>query len=256
MRKVLLGVAALLVSGSLAMAGEGLGLKVDVGLDVGVVQSVKVVDIDESADGSSLALVPSLAVTYAFNEQWSGSLWLRGLFGFEDDSADIFGDDGTLQISGFDIGGLAGYTFKVNDKFTVTPVAGVSYRTYSVDITDDDTDEDGTEDANLFVLDLGAKAVYALNDKFSITGGLMLGLGLFGSSDLSGDFDDSGDLDGMAFLFEVKGGVEYKLTDKISLTGGLAYEMLSASYDYDDADETGDDSLSRFSVQLGGSFKF
>lgn len=254
MKRMWVVAAALLLTGSLALAGEGMGLKVEGGLDIGVVQNVELFDGD--VDGSSMALVPSVAVTKQFTDEWSASLRLRGLFGFEDDSADFDGDDGTLSISGFDIGGLAGYTLKVNDQFTVTPVAGLSYRMWSVDLDDDDADVSGTEDCGLLVLDFGAKAAYKLNDKFSITGGLMLGLGLLGSSSLDGDFDDDGDLDGVAFLFEIKGGVEYKLNDTVSLTGGLAYETLSATWDWDDADDTADDELSRFSIQLGAAYKF
>lgn len=244
MRKVLLGVAALLVSGSLATAGEELGLKLDVGLDVGVVQSVELADGD--IDGSSMALVPSLAATYSFTEEWSATLWLRYLAGFEDDEADTPGGDAELQISGFDIGGLAGYTFKLSDEFTLVPVAGLSYRMWTVEIESTDYE------CSLLALDLGAKAAYKLNDQFSITGGLMLGLGVSGSAEV--ESEDS-DLDGIALILEIKGGVAYKLTDMISLNGGLAYEMLSVSWEPDGGDSY-DDDLSRFSVQLGATFKF
>lgn len=257
MRKILLGVAALLVSGALAMAGEGLGLKVDVGLDVGVVESVKIIqDRGSDIEGSSMALVPSLTVTKQFTDEWSASLWLRYLAGFDDDSADAFGDEATLSISGFDIGGLAGYTFKLSDRFAVTPVAGLSWRSWSVDLEENGGSGEANEDCSLLVLDLGARAAYRATDRLNVNFGLMFGLGISGSAEFGpGSSGIDGDLEGLGLLMEFKGGLEYKLTDTISLTGGLAYETTSVTWDWEYSGEA-DDDLSRFSIQLGAAFRF
>ena len=74
LRKICVGVAALCLAGSLAWGGEGLGLKVEVGLDIGVVENVTA-DLDgEIIEYGGLSIIPRVSVTKQFTEEWSASL--------------------------------------------------------------------------------------------------------------------------------------------------------------------------------------
>ncbi len=260
LRKICVGVAALCLAGSLAMGGEGLGLKVEVGLDIGVVENVTA-DIDgEVIEYGGLSIIPRVSVTKQFTEEWSASLGFRGVVGFDDDDGEVLEEDGEASFSQFEIGGLAGYTFKVNEQFSITPVLGLSWRSYSLEGDVDDADFGVEFDASFLALDFGAQMAFEVNDKVSISGGLMLGIPVAGSNEIDVESllftgDDDADLGG-GFLFGISAAVEFKLNDTVALVGGLAYEMGTVDWEWDDIDEDGEDELSRFAIKLGATFKF
>jgi len=259
MRKVLIGAAALLLSGSLAAAGEGLGLKVEVGLDLGVVQNAESeMDGGPAAKYSATTFVPWVEVTKGFGAAWSAAVRIRGVLGLDDDGGEFLEEDAESSFDSFDVRGLAGYTFKLGEAAAVTPVLGLSYRNWSSDAEMDDFSVEGGFDAELLVVDFGARAEVKLGDKFGIAGSVMLGLPLTGSNQgkTNGPWgDDEADLDG-GFLLEVRAAVEYRLTDMVALTGGLAYETLSVDWQWDDWNTDGTDEQSRFAVQLGAALRF
>jgi hypothetical protein len=259
MRKLLIGAAALVLSGSMAVAGEGLGLKIEVGVDVGVVEKVASnVDIIpfEVLNHSGTSMLVSVTATEQFTAEWSASLRIRGVFGVGGTDSEVAEVDADTSFDAFDIGALAGYTFKAGDRFAVTPVLGLSWRTYSVDGEWDFLPVDASFDASLLTLDFGAKAAVKLTDKFSINGSVVFSLPLAGSNDFGGVIaDDTADLGG-GFLYAIGAAVEYKLTDMAALTAGLAYEAGTVDWEWDKLDSDGDDDLSRFSIQLGATFTF
>ncbi len=260
MKKLLFGAAALVLSCSLASAGEG-KFKVDVGLDVGVVENV-LVTIDEIsedvAEYGGISIIPRVSGTYQFDENWSASLNFRAVIGFDDDDAEVLEEDAEGSFQQIEIGGLAGYTLKVNEQFSVTPVAGLSWRTLTLEADVDDYNVDVEIDASFLSLDFGANMAFKVNDKVSIVGGLKLGLAVAGSAEakVSGEGDTDGDLDGVGLLFGVDAGVEYKLNDSVALVGGLSYELARTDWEWDEADADGEIDTDRFAIKLGAVFSF
>jgi hypothetical protein len=252
MKKLLFGAAALVLSCSLASAGEG-KFTVDVGLDIGVVESLYTeIDGDDLIDSSTMSIIPRVSGTYHFDENWSASLAFRAVVGFEDDDAEIDGEDGESTFREINFGGSGGYTFKVNDQFEVTPVFGLTWRKYTVDV-ELDSGGDGDVETSLLVLDFGAKMALAVNDQVSITGGLMFGIPVTGDSEFDGP-DVDGDLEG-GFYLEIDGSVEYKLNDNVALVGGLAYELGRLDWEWESTVD-GEDELDRFAIKLGAVFSF
>ncbi len=219
MKKLLCGVAALTLalSCSLAYAGE-LGLKVDVGMDISVVESIdSEIEGHDLLEYRSLAVAPRVSVTKQFTEEWSASFKFRAVVGFEDDDAEMGGEDGEADFQEIDIGGSGGYTLKLNEQFSVTPVFGFTWRSYEVD---GDTDAgNGKLEAGLLILDFGAGMAFRLNEQVAITGRLMFGVPLAGDAELHVPGPDAdADIDG-GFIFEIGGGVEYRVKDNIALLG-------------------------------------
>ncbi len=255
LRKILAGAAGLLLAGSMALAGEGPAITVEARLDIGVVEEiVSSIEGNDVIEYDGLSIQPSVAVNAQFSEQWSASLQFRGLFGFEDDDAEVVGTDGESTFDMFEIGGLAGYTFKVNDQFSVTPVLGLSWQSWDLE-GDDSSGDTGTFETSLLFLDFGAKMAFTVNDKVSIRGALMLAIPVAGSTELDAPgIDEDADVDG-GFRFGISGGVEYKLNDKVTLVGGLAYTMADVDWDWGSSVD-GEDELDSFALRLGVVFSF
>jgi hypothetical protein len=264
LRKILFGVAALMLSTSLASAGEGINVetRLDIGLFTSAVTSVD----DDFIDYGGISLRPVVKGSYQFTEEWGAELQFSYLMGFDDDDGEFFEEDADeTSFSALAIGGLASYTFKVDDKLSIVPVAGFSWRSEDMEGDADDFDGDGEYEADYFVLDFGCRVKYAVNDQWGVSGELMLGVPLFGDSEVEVDVDvpgvlvlddeDEGDLDG-GFLFSIGATVEFKVQDNIILTGGLTYERSTMDWDYDDFDETGDTTIGIFTLRLGAVFKF
>jgi hypothetical protein len=261
MRNALLAAAALVVSGSLASAGEGLGLKVEAGLEFAVAEKFAA-RIDEAPadvlDHGGRSVLAAVTVSKQFTAEWSASLRIRGSFGFGDSGAEVMEADAETDFDGFDAGALAGYTFRVGERFAVTPVLGLSWRAYSVEGERDDFPVEARFDAGLLTLDLGARAALRLSDALEVGAAVLVGLPLAGSSRMDGNFapsDDRADLDGGLF-YALSAGAEYRLSEAIALTGGLAYEAGRVDWEWDDLDSEGDDEFSRFSIRLGAALRF
>jgi opacity protein-like surface antigen len=254
LKKLFLGFAAMAMCCSLASAAEG-DLKVSGGLDIGVIEDLVVsVDGFDILDSSTLSFVPNVTVSKQFTEELSVSVGFSAVIGLEDDGTEILegADEGAGSLLQLQFGALCGYTFKVNEEFEVTPVAGLSYQSLSLDV-DPDSFSDTEYTSSLLVLDLGAKAAFKLNDDFTLTGQLMLGLPVAGSAEFVDGPDVDADLDG-GFIYEVGGGVEYKLDDNLLLYAGLLYRAENVDFDWDGVD--GETELTRLSLKLGATFTF
>ncbi len=260
LRKILLVAAVLLAIGSLARAGENVGLKVEAKLEIGVVSHVEAEVDGDLVEYGGVSINPVLLVSQQFNERWSAQFKLKGLFGFDDSDGEVLEEEGDVSFNGLEIGGLAGYTFKANEQLSITPVAGLSWRSVEVEGDMNGEDLDAEFEADYLVLDFGAQLAFKANDKLTVTGALMFGLPLTGESEVEVEgnglsVDDEGDLDG-GFLVSLAGGVEYKLRENILLTGGLAYEMGTIDWEYNDMDEEGEEELNMLTLQFGVVFKF
>jgi long-subunit fatty acid transport protein len=258
LKKTLMGFAAMAMCCSLASAAEG-DLKVSGGLDIGVIEEL-VVDVDgtEMIDTSTLSFIPNVTVSKQFTEELSVSVGFSAVIGLEDDSADVVDGAAEFDASVLELkfGGLCSYTFKINEEFSVTPVAGLSWKSYDLESNDPDSSFKMEFNTSLLVLDFGAKADFKLNDDFTLTGQLMLGLPVVGSGELKvmGTTED-GDLDG-GFFYEIGGGVEYKLQDNLLLYAGLAYRVEDVDWDFDDWDAEAETEVTRLSLRLGATFTF
>jgi opacity protein-like surface antigen len=258
--KTLMGVVVISMCCSLALAAES-GFKVSGGLDFGVVEELVVENPDGSdfIDSGTLSFIPNLTVSKQFTEELSVSLRFSAAVGLSDDDADyndcrgcgtVRADASFLEIK---LGGLCDYKFEINEKFSVTAIAGLSWQSLQVDV-DPDFYVDSEYKSSMLVLDVGAKAALQLNQGFALTGQVMLGLPVVGSSEkdiASGDAD----LDG-GFIYEVGGGLEYVLADKLVLYAGLAYRTEKANWDTETSGPDIESQLTRFSVRVGASFSF
>jgi hypothetical protein len=217
------------------------------------------IDGYDMGEYSGISLVPRVSANFQFTEEWSAKLNISGVLAFEDEDGTVFMEmDGETDVSEFQIGGLAGYTLKVGDQLSVTPVLGLGWRSYELEGDMDDFSFGQEFDSSILTLDFGAEVAVKLNDKFGIAGGLLIGIPVSGSNDLetsAGDLD--ADLDG-GFFFSIAADVEYKLTDMISLTGGLGYALTRVDWEWDVPGDTvdGEDELDRFTIRLGAVFSF
>jgi opacity protein-like surface antigen len=257
LKKTLMGFAAIAMCCSLASAAEG-DLKVSGGLDIGVIDEL-VIEINGSdfADTSTLSFIPNVAVSKQFTEELSVSLGFSAVIGLVDDSADFFfsADDVDGSILNLKFGGLCEYTFKINEEFSVTPVAGLSWASNNLDIEEQGGSGTAEFNTSVLYLDLGAKAAFKLNDDFNITGQLMLGLPIVGSAEIKLFGTDDLDLDG-GFVYEIGGGVEWKLQDNLVLYAGLAYRAENVDWEFDDFNDEVETELTRLSLKLGATFTF
>jgi long-subunit fatty acid transport protein len=257
LKKMFLGFAAIAMCCSLASAAEG-DLKVSGGLDIGVIEEL-VVEISsfEIVDTSALSFIPNVTVSKQFTEELSVSVGFSAVIGLEDDSADVFGGSETADASVMELkfGGLCEYTFKVNEDFSVTPVAGLSWGSLDLDIEEQGGPGKAEFSTSMLVLDFGAKAAFKLDDDFTLTGQLMLGLPVVGSAELKDGGTIDADVDG-GFVYEIGGGVEYKLDDKLLLYAGLAYRVENVDLDWETGVPDGESELTRLSLKLGATFTF
>jgi Outer membrane protein beta-barrel domain len=256
LKKTLMGFAVIAMCCSLASAGEG-DFKISGGLDVGVVEEL-VVSIQgvDFVDTSTSSVIPHLAASMHFTEEFSVSLGFSAVIGLVDDSAEFFlsSEDVDASVVELKFGGLCEYTFTINEEFSVTPVAGISWTALDLDIDEQGGSGHADYTATLVVLDFGARAAFKLNDEFSFTGQLMLGLPVAGSAELGLGFNFDADFDG-GFIYEIGGGLEYKLGENLSLYTGLAYKVENVDWDWE-TDENGETELTRLSLRLGVAFTF
>ncbi len=253
-RKFLLGAAALVVSCSLAFAGES-KVKVEAGIDIGVVESLEIeIDGYDVLESDSISIVPRVSVTGQFTENWSAAFEFRAVVGFEDDDADLGGgEDGEVTPSEIKVGGYAGYTFALSDKLALTPTLGLSWRSYESDIEVDG--EEADFDGSLLTLDFGARVAVSVTDKIGVRGFLLFGIPVSGSNELNdvGETLDA-DLDG-GFLVSLAGEVTYNVTGNIALVGGLGYEKDMIDWEWEDVVD-GEDEIARFTIRVGAVFSF
>jgi long-subunit fatty acid transport protein len=257
LKKTLMGFAAIAMCCSLASAAEG-DFKVSGGLDIGVIEDMVLsLDGDEVLDTSTLSFIPNVTVSKQFTEELCVSVGFSAVIGLEDDGADLDSGRETVDASVMELkfGGLCEYTFKVNEEFSVTPVAGLSWASNDLDIELQVGSGKAEFNTSVLYLDLGAKAAFKLNEEFNITGQLMLGLPIVGSA----EFKDGGtmdlDLDG-GFIYEIGGGVEWKLQDNLVLYAGLAYRAEDVDWEFDDFGIDAETELTRLSLRLGATFTF
>jgi hypothetical protein len=258
LRRFFVGAAVVAFFGSTAMAGEGPGLEVRAGFGVGVAEkATSSVDGDEMIEYEGTSLQAAVEVTARLAAEWSVCLRFRGVFGLDDDGAELGGMDGEASFDEFTAGALAGYTLRAGDSFAVTPLAGLSWRSWGLDGEDDFFGMDVSFDAGALVLDAGARAELQLGERLDLTASVLFGLPLTGSNHYRTIFGTvDGDFDGGYFL-EAGAGVEYRLNETLVLSGGLAYETASVDWDWDaPTSPDGEDELSRFSIRLGAAVRF
>jgi long-subunit fatty acid transport protein len=257
LKKMFLGFAAIAMCCSLASAAEG-DLKVSGGLDIGVIEDLVLeFDGDEILDTSTLSFIPNVTVSKQFTEELCVSVGFSAVIGLEDDGADIDGGADTVDASVMELkfGGLCEYTFKVNEEFSVTPVAGLSWKSQDLEIEEQGGPGKMEYNSSLLVLDFGAKAAFKLDDDFTLTGQLMLGLPIVGSAEVKDGGTADLDLDG-GFFYEIGGGVEYKLQDNLVLYAGLVYRSEGVDWEFDDFDADAETEVTRLSLRLGATFTF
>jgi len=247
LRKICVGVAALLLAGSLARGGEELGIKVEGGLDIGSLSADILQDAGESFDVSVVMFQPYLQVS-KFEEGVSFSGRLRFLVTTEDET-DWLGADWDCSMDSFEFQGLFGWGFKVNEDWMVTPLLGFSYRT-----TDMEADGPITIDYEFdsVTIDFGVRAQGKLNDQLDFVGLFTISPIITGDAEVGDPFDIDDDIDS-GLVFELRLGVDWKINEQWAVQAAFVYENLSQ--------ETGDDidaedDVSKVGVQLGATFKF
>jgi hypothetical protein len=121
LKKLMLGTAALVLGGSLATAGDVMGIRLEAGLEIGE-QATKL--FDEELDYSTLVFQPYVQLS-RYGTGPCFSLRVRGLFSVDEDT-DIGALEATVKTSGYDIQALGG-------KFTdfVGLHAGVTYERFA-----------------------------------------------------------------------------------------------------------------------------
>jgi len=248
MKRVAVSLVAVVLAGSLAWAGEAVGVNVDVGVDVGT-QQVKMFEASggSAADYSTVVFQPYVQVG-KFDEGLSGGGRIRGLFTSDKDTdSDAFGDV-TASLSGWDIGGAVGWGFKVNDQVMVTPLLGLTYRSFSVELSDGGS---VNVDTTMLTVDLGARLQAKLNDQLDFLGLLTISPIVSGEQEVD-VADETNDITS-GYVLELRAGAAYHLNPKCDLGAAVVYELLSEKVDWDPSTE---DTLSKIALQLGATFKF
>jgi hypothetical protein len=249
-RKLMLGAAALALAGSLATAGEVVGIRLEAGLEIGH-QAVKL--FDDEVDYSTLAYQPYVQVS-RFGMGPCFSLRIRALFAVDEDT-EIEGLDATMKTSGYDIQALGGFGIEVG-AVKVAPVGGLSWRNLSVEA---DGDASGDYDFDTLILEVGARVEASLG-KVTITGQLTVGPVVTGEVevDIDGLGSDTADIDFFdGYQLELRVGVDIKLTDFVGMHAGLTYERFADStQEFKDLDLDSDDELNRIMAHVGVIFTF
>lgn len=247
LRKLILGAAALVLCGSLARAGEVVGIRLEGGVEIGQ-QATKL--FDKEVDYSTLVFQPYVQVS-RFGMGPCFSLRVRGLFAVDEDT-EIDDLDATVKTSGYDIQALGGFGLELGP-VKLAPVGGVSFRnlTAKADFDDGGT---GDYDFNALILEVGARVEAAVGN-LTLVGQLTVGPVVTGEVEV--DFEDmdadSADIDFFdGYHLELRVGVDFKLNDFVGLHAGLSYERFADStQDFKDLDYGSDDELSRIMANLG-----
>jgi len=251
-RKLMLGMAALALAGSLATAGEVVGIRLEAGLEIGE-QATKL--LEDEVDYSTLVYQPYVQVS-RFGMGPCFSLRIRALFAVDEDT-DIGGLDATMKTSGYDIQALGGFGIEVG-AVKVAPVGGVSFRSLTAE-ADFDGGGSGDYDFDTLILEVGARVEASLG-KVTITGQLTVGPVVTGEVeiDIDGLGSDTADIDFFdGYQLELRVGVDIKLTDFVGLHAGLTYERFADStQEFKDLDLDSDDELNRIMAHIGVIFTF
>jgi hypothetical protein len=261
-KRIALGVGVLALLGSLAGAGESLGLRLEGRLDLAAAERVSSrADGGDLADFAGVSVLPSLTATHRFASGWSVRLQVGAAFSLEDDEGEMLDADAETSFRELSASGLVGYELAFTDRYSLTPVLGVSCRRYTLEGDLEGSDADGELQADAVSADFGARLRLELDDRFAVTGSMILGIPVVGSGELEidvgagGGGDDDADLDG-GLLFEIAGGVEYRLQERLSLVGGLSYRLDRIDWDWDEIGNDGRDELKRFAIRLGAVFSY
>ncbi len=255
MKKVLFGVAMLVLAGSLARGGELFDIRVEAGLEVGR-QSIEAIDGD--LDYSTTVFQPYAQVSRYGNGPCF-SLRIRGLFAVDEDT-DIDNIEYETQTEGFDIQGLVGFGISL-PVVKIAPVIGLSFRDVSTQSDPDDNDYGDVDYGfDMLLLEIGAHAEASFG-KVRAIAQATVGPVIAGSSELKMDAADINDDADIGFFegyhLELRGGIDYKLAAMASLHLGFAYERFADETDeFSELDEASEDELDRIVFVFGVAVTF
>lgn len=250
-RKICVGIAAVVLAGSLARGGDVLGVKVEAGLDIGLFSADLVQDAGESFDWDATLIQPYVQVS-RFGDGLSFSARLRGILS-TDDKDEYLGGDFDTSMRGIEFQALVGYGFSLPvPEWKIIPVAGFSYRNFHAEF-DSSGGGDIEYDFDSVTLDFGARVEGPLGEGLALYGQLIFSPILSGDSEIDlvgGSVDD--DIDSGMFI-ELRAGVDWKINDLISVQIGAIYETLDQDTG-SDIDAT--DEFTKFGFQLGVGIRF
>jgi outer membrane autotransporter protein len=264
LRTILTGTAAIvLISVSVAGGAEGVRVKVETRIDVGAIEEVEIaMDGDEFVDFRGVSFLPSVRICAQLTERWSAGAYFRGAFTTEDEDGELTGVDAETWFRQLDVGAEAGFTFALNEQFSLTPKLGLSWRSYTAEGEADLGPSGMAFEASILDLDLGARADVVLSDRVSLSASVDFSWPVAADGELrvqgfgpGRKFD--GDPEG-GWLAGLGASVEYRLADTMSLTAGLSYEVghMEWTWETSGGDFDGEDEMARLSVTLGAVFEF
>ena len=256
LKKLLLGSMVLLLTGSLAPAGELFGVRVESGVEIGN-QAVKLMDRD--LDFDTVVFQPYVQVS-RFGNGPCFSARVRGLFGIDEDTTvdDIKYES---EISGIDVQGLFGWGIGLPMGIKIAPVAGISFREVTTESSRRNGDGEIDYDFEAVVFELGAHAELGLPGKFRLIGQMTAGPVLTGQTKMKRSLDDIRDEADLGFFdgyyMEVRVGLDYDIALNASAHLGLAYERFADETDeFQDIDTDSEDELDRIALVLGLALRF
>ncbi len=251
LKRICVGIAAVILAGSLARGGDVLGVKVEAGMDIGLFSADLVQDAGESFDWDATLIQPYVKVS-RFGDGLSFSGRLRGMLS-TDDKDEYLGGDFDTEMDGIEFQALVGWGLALPVvEWKIIPVAGFSYRSFQAKF-DSSGGGDIEYDFDSVTLDFGARVEGPLGEGMALYGQLLFSPIVSGDSEIdlvAGSVDD--DIDSGMFI-ELRAGIDWKVNDLVSLQVGVIYETLDQDTG-SDIDAT--DEFTKFGFQLGVAVKF